>query len=100
MNCCLTIMRLPAPHHETADNYAGVLTPLPPRHRVIECKDHLQWIIQARRGERHGQPRWEALAYCRSRDALIRLSHAICERIDPNALAILLALPSYYGGSS
>ena len=85
---------------ETSDTYVGVVAPLSPRHRVIECKDQIQWIIQARRGERHGQPRWEALSYCRTRDALMRLSHAVCERIDPNALAILLALPSHFGGSS
>ena len=89
-----------ASHHETSDAYASVIAQLCPRHRVIVCKDAIQWILQARRGERHGQPRWEALRYCRTRDALIRLSHTFCSRIDPAAMALLLALPDQIGGAA
>ncbi|WP_413717392.1 hypothetical protein [Silicimonas sp. MF1-12-2] len=87
-------------HHETSDAYGRVLAHLGTRHRVIVCKDAIQWILQARRGQRHGQPRWEALHYCRTHDALVRLSHAFCSRIDPAALTILLALPDQIGGAA
>ena len=87
-------------HRETSDTYHGVIAHLCARHRVIICKDAIQWILQARRGERHGQPRWEALHYLRTRDTLIRLSHAICGRIDPVALAILTDLPVIIGGAT
>ena len=100
MNTRSNIKRTQANHHETADSYSGVVAQLCDRHRVIICRDHLQWILQVRRGERHGQPRWEGLAYCRTREALIRLSHTVCCRIDPSAMAILMALPSHIGGAS
>lgn len=90
----------PESHHETADDYVNTIAQLCPRRRVIVYKDAIQWILQARRGQRHGQPRWEALQYCRTRDALIRLSHTFCSRIDPAALAILLALPDQIGGAA
>ena len=92
--------RAPSSHHETADAYTRVIAQLCPRHRVIVCRQMFQWIIQVRRGERHGQPRWEGLHYLRTRSALIRLSHSICGRIDPAAMAILLALPAHYGGAA
>ena len=87
-------------HRETSDTYHGVIAHLCARHRVVVCKDAIQWILQARRGERHGQPRWEGLQYFRTREALIRVSHAICGRIDPSALALLAALPDVIGRSA
>ncbi|NND43237.1 MAG: hypothetical protein HKO04_14300 [Silicimonas sp.] len=85
---------------ETADQYIGVVARLCDRHRIVVCKDAIQWILQARRGERHGQPRWEGLHYCRTSEALSRLCHTVCGRIDPAAMAILLALPAQIGGAA
>ena len=87
-------------HHETSDTYSNVVTRLCPRHRVIECKDALQWILQKRDAERSGQPRWAGVGYFRTRNALIRVSRATCSRIDPGAMAILAALPDMIGGHS
>jgi len=85
-----------ARHHESADDYAGVVAWLSDRHRVITCKHSIQWILQRRDGERHGRARWAAAGYFLTREALIRASRALCGRIDPAALAALAALPEYF----
>jgi hypothetical protein len=36
--------------------------------RIIECRDHIQWIIQRREGSR-----WTSRSYCRWRVTLLRL---------------------------
>jgi len=82
--------------HETSDHYACVVMSLCPRHRVIVCKDNLQWIVQ--RCKRVGAERpWRSLQYFRTREALMRLCARVCQRIDPAALA---ALPDIIGGSA
>ena len=85
--------------HETADIYVGIITPLSPQQRVIECKDQIQWIVQRRKNGGAERP-WRSVGYFRTRDALIRACATLCERVDPNAMAILLALPSHFGGAS
>lgn len=90
-------LRVSASHHETADDYHRVVAHLCAHHRVIICKDTIQWILQVKRGERDGQPRWEGLRYFHTRKALICVSHAICGRIAPCTLAILAALPNHFG---
>jgi hypothetical protein len=87
-------LRSPARHHESADDYHGIVARLDDRHRVIVCKDHLQWVLQRRDGERHGRARWASVGYFLTRNALIRSSRALCGRIDPAALA---ALPEHFG---
>ena len=83
---------------ETSDNYVGIITLLPPRHRVIERNDHTQIILQRRKKGGAERP-WRGAGYFRTREALIRTCANLCERIDPTAMAILLALPSHIGGS-
>ncbi|MBF9031701.1 hypothetical protein HKCCE3408_14970 [Rhodobacterales bacterium HKCCE3408] len=90
--------RTAANFHETADTYAGVMCHLCPRHRVIACKDGLQWILQRRDGQRAGRPRWTGVGYFRTRNALIAVSRALCKRMDPNGMAMLVALPGMIGG--
>jgi hypothetical protein len=68
-------------HHETAETYCGTVAQLCAGWRVIRCKDGLQWILQ------------------RTRDALMRAGRAVCERMDPAALAALAALPERIGGA-
>ncbi|MBD3679746.1 MAG: hypothetical protein HUJ27_15275 [Rhodobacteraceae bacterium] len=70
------------------------------RHRVIVCKDGIQWIVQRRRGQRCGRARWAALGYCTTRKALIRVCHSSCGVLDPKALASLEALPERIGGGT
>ena len=91
--------RRAAAHHESADDYRGIVARLCPRHRVITCKDRIQWILQRRDGERHGRARWAGMGYFLTREALLRASRALCARIDPAALAALAALPEQFGGA-
>ncbi len=55
---------------ESADAYVRVIA-RHGRHRVILCRDGIQWIIQRRKSGVTG--RWKALSYCTTRAALIRL---------------------------
>ncbi|MGJ8585424.1 MAG: hypothetical protein ACSHXD_15120 [Marinosulfonomonas sp.] len=58
---------------ETHDLYRNVVVS-DGRHRVILCRDAIQWIIQRRRRSvRPGQPAWDALSYCTTKSALVRL---------------------------
>ena len=85
-------------HHETSDAYSGVIAQLCARHRVVVCKDAIQWILQRRKSGGAERP-WRGVGWYRSRDALIRASAALCGRIDSAAMATLLALPANFGGS-
>ena len=95
-----TTTRDPAWHHETTGDYYGVIARLCARHRIIVCKDQMQWILQRRDGERHGWARWAGVGYFLTREALIRSSRALCARIDPAALETLAALPEHFGRPS
>jgi len=66
---------------------------------VIVCGDAIQWILQKRKGGGAGQP-WRGVGYFRTRCALIRVGASLYGRIDPNAVAILAALPAQIGGST
>ncbi len=98
--CTPNIARVPARHHESADDYSGIVARLSASHRVIICKDQIQWILQRRDGERHGRTRWAGVGYFLTREALLRASRASCARIDPAALAALAALPEHIGRPS
>jgi len=67
-------MTAPVDHRETADNYHSELFRRG-GYRVIVCKDGLQWILQRSKGAsgRGAGPRWVALGYCVTRQALSRL---------------------------
>jgi hypothetical protein len=95
--CTPMITREPARHHESADDYHGIVIGLSTNHRVITCKDQLQWVLQRRDGERHGRARWAGVGYFLTRDALLRASRALCTRIYPTAFAALVALPEHFG---
>ena len=94
-----TINQTPGSHHETSDAYACVTTQLCPRHRVIVCNDAIQWILQQRKKGGAERP-WRGIGYFRTRDALLRVSATLCGRIDPAAMALLLALPDQIGGAA
>ncbi len=95
--CTPNIGRGPAQHHESADEYSGIVARLCASHRVITCKDRIQWILQRRDGERHGRARWAGVGYFLTREALLRASRTLCARIDPAALAAMAALPEHFG---
>ena len=87
-------------HHESADSYVGVIAQLDDRHRVILCKDGLQWIIQVRRGQRRRHGNWRGKSYITCPQALIRLSDALCGPLSSKTMDILRALPARPGGQS
>jgi hypothetical protein len=88
----------PSVGQETSDIYEGVVTKLDDTHRVIVCRDGIQWITQRRKAG--GADRlWRGLGYFRTRKALIRACATLCERADPGAMSILLALPDVIGGA-
>ncbi|MDW4548409.1 hypothetical protein R5H32_03485 [Defluviimonas sp. D31] len=74
-------------HRETADGYHGVIARRD-GDRVILCRDGIQWILQKRMAPIGGRaaPRWRALGYFTTREALVRLWHAktgaACEDLD------------------
>jgi hypothetical protein len=92
-----TTLRTSKGHYETADNYVGVIAQLDDRHRVIICKDALQWILQVRRGQRGRQAEWKGKSYLTTPDAVIRVSDALCGPLARDVLIKLQALPSKPG---
>ncbi len=83
---------------EEGDDYPAVVVRLNATWRVAECRDGIQWILQRRAGQRHGQPRWEGKSYFRTRQGLLRRVHEFCGPVDAVALAIVEALPDWMGG--
>ena len=85
---------LDAPNrNELAGGYSYVVAVLNTKWRVIECRDRRQWILQSR-DTLTPLPTavWRGRSYCRSKEALLRVS-AAAGAIDPRAAAILIALP-------
>jgi hypothetical protein len=85
----MTKANAPTSKSEEADDYHAIVARLNDHWRVIECAAGLQWILQRAAGQRHGRTRWVSQSFCRTREALIRLSHAT----EPRAAAILSELP-------
>jgi hypothetical protein len=79
---------------EEADDYHAVEARLNDEWRVIVCRSGIQWILQHRAGQRHGTARWVGRSYCRTSEALNRLSHKHAGTLRPDAAAILAALPA------
>jgi len=82
---------IPSSRSEEADDYTALVARLNDRWRVIVCAAGIQWILQRRRGERRGTARSEGRSYCRTSEALKRLSRRHAGAIDPTVAAILLA---------
>jgi hypothetical protein len=78
---------------EEADDYHAVVARLNGTWRIIVCSAANQWVLQRRRGKRCGRARWEGRSFCRTSEALNRLSRTHAGVIDPTAAAILAALP-------
>jgi hypothetical protein len=85
---------------EEADDYHAVVARLNDSWRVIVCAAGIQWILQRRRGERRGTARWEGRGFCRTCEALNRLSRNHAGAITPAAIAILALLPGLISDAS
>jgi hypothetical protein len=93
------VPRLQTPYPpEESSSYPAVAV-LNPKWRVIECRGRGQWILQGRRGQRHGRPRWEGRSFCSTREALVRCARLHAGDIAPDALVVLLRLPARIGGA-
>jgi hypothetical protein len=57
---------------ETMENYPRVVAVLGSKTRVIECAAGVQWIIQRR--VHKGRHPWEGTSFCRTKEALLRLT--------------------------
>ena len=82
-------------HREEADEYCSIVCRLNDRWRIIICRDHLQFIVQHRRGERRGTPRWQGHSYCQTRDVVERVCRAFAGSIEANAQAEISRLPDH-----
>ena len=80
-------------HRERDDNYADIVVQLAPRYRVILCPQGLQWVIQKKECSRSGH--WRAEQYLTSRNSLIEACGKRGLLSDPNAEAVLHALPDH-----
>ena len=72
-------------NRETADDYRNVITQLDDNHRVIGCKDDIQWVVQKAEKSSH-ERRWRALRYFRSKLALIAFCGGLQGRYDLSEL--------------
>ena len=80
-------------HRERDENYAYIVAQLAPRYRVILCPQGLQWIFQEQEAS-HEAP-WRAQEYHTSRKSLLNACGKRGLLSDPNAEAVLHALPDH-----
>ena len=74
---------------EIDNHYIHLVVHLNPRHRVVRCKDDIQWIIQRRDGRnKHGQ-KWKNVKYCVLPETLLRLCLTECGICDAAALELM-----------
>ncbi|MES0861570.1 hypothetical protein ABLN87_04360 [Ruegeria sp. SCPT10] len=60
-------------NRECSDTYSEIVCATD-KYRVVVCKDTIQWIIQRRRPAKQPAGRaWNAIGYCATRHALLRL---------------------------
>ncbi|WP_108815666.1 hypothetical protein [Loktanella sp. Alg231-35] len=91
VSCCA---RVASSTSESADDYIGFVTDLDARHRVILCRDGLQWIIQVRRGQDRRRGAWRGKSYLTTRESLIAACDALCGPLSSGACAALAAVPA------
>ena len=74
---------------EIDNHYIHLVAQLNPKHRVVRCKDNIQWIIQRRDGRnKHGQ-KWKNVKYCVLPETLQRMCRTQCGICDAAALDII-----------
>ena len=79
---------------EASDDYP-IVARLNANWRVIVCSGGIQWVLQhGGRAKNHGHMRWRSRSFCRTREALIRVSRQHCGMMDAAAVSILEALPA------
>ncbi len=76
---------------EGADTYPAIVAILNTRHRVIECRDRLQWILQRKGGK--GSNSWRGVSFSQSKGALLRCIRERAGPVATTALGVVHALP-------
>lgn len=80
---------------EEADNYGAIVARLNADWRIVVCAAGIQWVLQRGYTARnHGDVRWRSRSFCRTSEALIRVSREHAGDLQPAAAAILAALPA------
>lgn len=69
-------MQITINKREEANDYHRQIAALNETLRVITCRNGIQWILQRKSGQRHGETRWISRSYCTTKKALIRAIHA------------------------
>ena len=83
-------------HRESDDDYRDVIALLAPRWRVICCRDGIQWILQKKEAS-HEAP-WRGVKHFTTKAALIEACGSLNLLSEPNAEAVLYALPERISG--
>jgi hypothetical protein len=78
---------------ESGDGYDRVVVRLNAKWRIVECRAGIQWILQRRNSVDEGS--WSSRSFCRTSEAIKRLARQHAGAIEPEALAILDALPEW-----
>lgn len=78
---------------ESDDDYQDVILEIGKSHRVILCKDDIQWILQKSDGMRSGRRRWTGFRYITSRTCLIAACRRLEGFLEVKHLPILEQLP-------
>jgi hypothetical protein len=74
---------------ETDDHYAHFIAQLNPQHRVVRCKDDIQWIMQRPDGFNQYGQRWRGVKFCVYPQTLMRLCLTECGFCDAAALELI-----------
>ena len=81
-------------HGESGDGYDRVVVRLNAKWRIVECRAHIQWILQRRKSASDGGG-WSARSFCRTSEALLRVAAEHAGAIDPEAQEALDRLPEW-----
>jgi hypothetical protein len=81
-----------ASNRETDESYRGVVAVLNGKLRVIRGSCDLQWVIQKRKNPLM----WISFAYCATREGLLLRLPKGGQGCDPEAWAVIEALPEYF----
>jgi hypothetical protein len=85
----------PVNRNESSDKYSDVVAVLNGKWRIIRCRDGIRWILQSRDSITARVGIWRGRSYGRTKAALWRVCATHAGKIDPNAAAILAALPNW-----
>lgn len=77
---------------ESSPTYSKTIATLNEAHRLVICKDDLQWIIQRLYGQKY-----EGIRYCRSKRGLLRSINDLRFTLSPEGKAAIDSLPDWIG---